>query len=52
MIRRSSNPIVYQWAVTVNLDHLRVRESMYEHGSRFVLVGFADENPLARMWAE
>ena len=50
--RRSSNPIVYQWTVTLNLDHQRVRELMYEHAAGFVLVGFAGETLLTGTWAE
>ena len=52
VLHRSSNPFVYRWTVTVNLDHQRVRELMYEHGAEFVLVGFAGETLLARTWAE
>ena len=51
-LRRSSNPLVYEWTVTVNLDHRRVRELMYEHAAGFVLVGFAGETLLTRRWAE
>ena len=51
-LRRSSNPLVYEWTVTVNLDHRRVRELMYEHAAGFVLVGFAGETLLTRRWVE
>lgn len=52
MTRRSSNPIAYQWTVTLNLDHQRVRELMYEQAAGFVLVGFAGETLLTRTWAD
>ena len=51
-LRRSSNPLVHEWTVTVNLDHRRVRELMYEHAAGFVLVGFAGETLLTRRWVE
>ena len=48
----STSPFKYQWTVTVDLDHQRARELMYEHGAGFVLVGFAGETLLTRTWAE
>ena len=51
-LRRSANPFVYEWTVTVNLDHRRVRDLMYEHAVGFVLVGFAGDTLLTRRWVE
>ena len=50
--RQSASPFIYQWIVTVNLDHQRVGELMYDHAAGFVLVGFAGETLLTRVWAE
>ena len=52
VLRRSSNPFVYEWTVTVDLDDQRARELMYDRAAGFVLVGFAGETLLTRRWVK